>query len=92
MHTDKVSTSLGCSSIQLSDRDEVTSRGEVWGVLQQGEGKYIRKQTQKEVLNTVPSICDLLTEEQTFKNSPRDGLEYLSKVLQILYMKLYKKS
>ena len=34
MHTNKVLTSLECSSIQISDRDEVTSRCEVWGVLQ----------------------------------------------------------
>lgn len=40
------------------------------------KGKYIRKQTHKEALNTVPKIYDLLTEEQTFKNCPREGLEY----------------
>ena len=75
MHTNKVLTSLECSSIQISDMDEATSRCEVWGVLQSGEGKYIGKKNQKEVLNTVPTIYDLLTEEQTFKNGPRHGLE-----------------
>lgn len=76
MHPNKVLTSSECSSIQISDRDEVTSSCEVCGVLHRE--KENRKPTQKAVLNTVPTICHLLTEEQTFKNGPGDGLEYLN--------------